>query len=72
MVGELGMALLSYAVFLLYHLLILQVILVFVFFFAIVPAFISEISHISQLRIQLKLNTALLSTVRVSVRPSQA
>ena len=46
MVGELGMALLSYAVFLLYHLLILQVILVFVFFFAIVPAFISEISHI--------------------------
>ena len=47
MVGEIGMAMLSYAVFLLYHLLILQVILVFVFFFAIVPAFISEISHIS-------------------------
>ena len=38
MVGELGMALLSYAVFLLYHLIILQVILVFVFSFAIVPA----------------------------------
>ena len=45
MLGELGMALLSYAVFLLYHLIILQVILVFVILFAIVPAFISEISH---------------------------
>ena len=50
MVGELGMALLSYAVFLLYHLLILQVILVFVLFFAIVAAFISEISHISHFK----------------------
>ena len=52
MVGELGMALLSYAVFLLYHLLILQVILVFVFFFAIVAAFISE-THTSHFKFQI-------------------
>ena len=53
MVGELGMALLSYAVFLLYHLLILQVILVFVLYFAIVAAFISEISHTSHFTFQI-------------------
>ena len=52
MVGELGMALLSYAVFLLYHLLILQVILVFLNFVAIVPAFISEISQTSHFTIK--------------------
>ena len=45
MVGELGMALLSYAVFLLYHLFILQVSLVFVSVFAFDIA-LSLIHHI--------------------------